>query len=181
MLQLKQELDSLADPEQAALLQRFFKTGKGQYGEGDIFLGIKVPEQRKVAKIYRDLSLEEIQELLNSKIHEHRLVALFILTDRYKRSDDKKEIVNLYLENTKNINNWDLVDSSAHKILGNHLLDNDRSVLYKLAKSSNLWERRISMIATLEFIAHHQFEDTLAIAEILLHSMNDCKKEITYY
>lgn len=172
--QLQLDLKKLANPKQAALLQRFFKTGKGEYGEGDIFLGIKVPEQRKVAKKY-DLSLKEIQELLNSKIHEHRLTSLFILIKKYNKSNEneKKKIFEFYLKNTKNINNWDLIDLSAPKIVGNYLLDKDRSVLYKLAKSKSLWEKRISILATGYFIYNGQFEDTLKIAEILLNDKHD--------
>lgn len=134
---IKKELQKLANPKQAKILQRFFKTGKGEYGEGDIFLGIKVPEQRKIAKKYPDLSLKELQELLSGKVHEHRLTSLFILLDKYKKSDEKgkKEIFNFYLKNTKNINNWDLIDLSAPSIVGNYLLDKPRGILYKLAES----------------------------------------------
>ena len=168
---IKQDLQKLKDPEKAEILSRFFKTGKGEYGEGDIFLGIKVPEQRKIAKNY-NLSLKEIQELLSSNIHEYRLTALFILISKYKKSD-KKQIVNFYLKNTKNINNWDLVDISAPKILGDYLLDKDKSVLYNLAKSNNLWERRIAILSTFTFIRNNQFEDTLNISEILLNDKHD--------
>ena len=168
---LKQELDSLKDHEKAQLLQRFFKTGKGQYGEGDIFLGIKVPEQRKVAKKY-NLTLEEIQELLNSNIHEYRLIALFILIDKYKK-ENKEEIFNFYLKNTQNINNWDLVDLSAPNIVGEFLFNKDRDILFKLAKSNNLWEKRISILATFYFIKNNDFEDSLKIAEILLKDKHD--------
>ncbi|KYK25930.1 DNA alkylation repair protein [Euryarchaeota archaeon SM23-78] len=172
---VKKDLQSLANPKQAKLLQGFFKTGPGQYGEEDIFLGIKVPVQRSVAKKHKDLSLKDIQELLNSKIHEHRLVALFILMDKYKKSDNKgkKQIFDTYLKNTKNINNWDLIDLSAPNIVGNYLLDKKREILYKLAHSKSLWEKRISILATFEFIANKETKDTLAIAEILLHDKHD--------
>ena len=172
---LKKDLQNLANPKQAELLQGFFKTGKGQYGEGDIFLGIKVPEQRKVAKKYPDLSLNPIRELLSSKIHEHRLTSLFILIDKYKKSDEKekKEIFNFYLKNTKNINNWDLVDLSAPNIVGNFLLDKKRGILHKLAKSKSLWEKRIAILATFEFIKNNEYKDTLKISEILLNDEHD--------
>jgi 3-methyladenine DNA glycosylase AlkD len=166
------DLKKLEDKKQAQLLQGFFKTGKGQYGEGDIFLGIKVPVQRKVARNYNDLSLKDIQTLLNSKIHEHRLCALFILTHKYEKTK-KKEIVDFYLKNAKKVNNWDLVDSSAHKILGDYLLDKDKKILYQLANSNNLWEKRISIISTAAFINKNQFEDTLKISEILLNDSHD--------
>ena len=170
--QVKEELKNLGNPEQAKLLQGFFKTGPGQYGEGDIFLGIKVPVQRKVAKKYKDLPLQEIQQLLDSKIHEHRLVGLLILVYNYEKSK-KKEKVDFYLSNTRNINNWDLVDLTANKILGDYLLDKNRSLLYNLAKSSDLWEKRISMISTAAFIKENDFNDTLKISEILLNDKHD--------
>jgi 3-methyladenine DNA glycosylase AlkD len=172
---VKKELKSLADPKQAALLQGFFKTGKGQYGEGDIFLGIKVPVQRKVAKKHKDMSTGEVQKLLNSKIHEHRLVALLILVENFRKADPKNQklIFDLYLKNTKNINNWDLVDLSAHKIIGSYLLDKDRKLLYRLARSKSLWERRISVISTFMLINHGDFKDSLRIAELLLHDRHD--------
>lgn len=172
---IKKELQSHADKECAELLSRYFKTGKGEYGEGDVFLGIKVGPQRSIAKKYRDLTLDELQELLSSNIHEYRLVSLFILIDKYKRSDDvgKKEIVDFYLENTKNINNWDLIDLSSGKILGNYFMERNKSVLFKLAKSNILWERRIAIMATSEFIRNNKFDDTLKISEILLNDKHD--------
>ena len=171
--ELKKDLKKLSNPEKAKLLQRFFKTGKGDYGEGDIFLGIMVPEQRKIANKYKDITLIKIQNLLNSKIHEYRLISLFILISKYQKSGNKKEIVNFYLKNTSNINNWDLIDLSAPKIIGNYLLDKDRSLLYKLAKSKSLWEKRISILATAEFIRNNQFKDTLKISEILMDDKHD--------
>lgn len=173
LFNLKQELKRLENPNQAKLLARFFKTGKGEYGEGAVFLGIKVPDQRRVANNYSVLSLKDLQSLLNSKIHEHRLVALIILTQQYKKAENKKKIVEFYLKNTKNINNWNLVDISSHYILGDYLLDKDRAVLYKLAESKNLWEKRIAIISTFAFIRNNQFEDSLKIAEILLHDEHD--------
>jgi 3-methyladenine DNA glycosylase AlkD len=172
---LKTELQALADPEKAVLLARFFKTGKGQYGEGDIFLGIVVPKQRTVARKYAALSLRDIRRLLASKIHEHRLVALLILVDKYGEAngEGKQEIVDFYLGHTKHINNWDLVDLSAPRILGDFLSDKDRTVLYRLARSKNLWERRISILSTLAFIRRNDFVDTLRIAESLLEDDHD--------
>jgi 3-methyladenine DNA glycosylase AlkD len=173
--QIKTDLKNLRNPEKAKVLQKFFKTGKNQYGEGDIFLGINVPEQRKIAKKYSDLTLKELKKLLSSKIHEHRLTSLLILIIKFNKTDEhgKKEIVNFYLNNTNYINNWDLVDLSADKILGKYLLDKDKSILYKLAKSDNLWERRIAIISTFAFIKNNNFKDTLKIAELLLEDDHD--------
>ena len=172
---LKQDLQKLANPEKAKTLQRFFKTGKGEYGEGDVFLGITVPEQRKTAKKHSDLTFKDVQNLLSGKIHEHRLTALLILVVKYSTSDEtgKKEIVDFYLKNTKNINNWDLVDLSADKILGAYLIDKDKSILYKLVQSDNLWDRRIAIMATFHFIKNSQFKDTLKISGILLNDKHD--------
>jgi len=173
--QLKRELNKLADKKQAAILAGFFKTGLGQYGAGDIFLGIKVPVQRAVARSYENLSLVELQKLLNNKIHEYRLIALMILLSQYKKADSagKKKIVKFYLRNTKNINNWDLVDLSCYYILGDYLLAKPRGILYKLAGSKNLWEKRISIISTFAFIRNKEFSDTLKICEILLNDRHD--------
>ena len=176
--ELINELKSAGDPERAKNLARFFKTGKGEYGEGDQFLGITVPKLREISKKYQSLDLNDLQKLLESKIHEHRLSALMILRMQYssfaKASADKqKSIVRFYLKNTKRINNWDLVDLSCHYILGNWLLDKDRRILYKLAKSENLWERRISIISTFAFIRENQFVDTLEISKILLNDKQD--------
>ena len=173
--QLIKELQSLANPKQKEILQSFFKTGEGEYGEGDIFLGIKVPDQRKIAKKYTGLSLAKIQELLNSKIHEHRLTGLIILTNKYKKShqENKANLFNFYLKNTKNINNWDLVDLTAPNIVGDFLFDKNKDTLYKLVRSKNLWEKRIAIISTLHFIKKQEFEDTLAISELLLKDNHD--------
>jgi 3-methyladenine DNA glycosylase AlkD len=177
LTKLKQDLQNLANPEKAKTLQRFFKTGKGAYGEGDVFLGITVPEQRKTAKKHSDLTFKDVQKLLSSKIHEHRLTALLILVIKYSADETgKKEIVDFYLKNTKNINNWDLVDLSADKILGAYLIDKDKSILYKLVQSDNLWDRRIAIMATFHFIKnsqYSQFKDTLKISGILLNDTHD--------
>ncbi len=175
--ELKRELEELRNPEQAKIFQRFFKTGKGEYGEGDIFLGINVPAQRELARKYLILSLPKIQELLKSKIHEHRLIGLIILNEKYNKAkaneEEKANIANFYLTNTKNINNWDLVDLSAQNILGDFLFDKKKDILYKLAGSENIWERRIAMISTFNFIKQEEFEDALRIAEILLKDNHD--------
>jgi len=173
--QLNSLLQSKANPTKAKILQGFFKTKKGQYGEGDIFLGITVPEQRKIAKQFTNLNLIELQKLLNSKIHEKRLVSLLILIEKYKKSEDKikKEIFNFYLKNTDNINNWDLVDLSAPNIIGNYLINHPRERLITLAKSKNLWEKRISIISTFSFIKNNQFQETLKISKILLNDSHD--------
>lgn len=173
--QIKRDLREGANPEKATILQRFFKTGKGQYGEGDHFLGIPVPEQRRVARKYPALPLRDIKNLLASKIHEHRLTALLLLVHKYQKADDseKKEIVVFYLRNTSSVNNWDLVDLSADKILGCYLFDKDKAVLYKLAGSKNVWERRIAILSTFHFIKSNRFQDTLKISEILIDDEHD--------
>jgi len=172
---IKKELQDLANEEQAKNLQRFFKTGKGEYGEGDIFLGIKVPIQREIAKKYSGLSLPKIQELLKSKTHEHRLTGLIILSNKYKESkeEEKVNIFNFYLKNTKNINNWDLVDITAPNIVGHFLFDKKKNILYDLARSDDLWERRIAIVSTFDFIRKQEFQETLALSEILLDDKHD--------
>jgi 3-methyladenine DNA glycosylase AlkD len=173
--QLKEDLSLLSNPVKAKLLSRFFKTGKGQYGEGDVFLGIPVPQQRKVAKKYVNLSLNDLQKLLFSEIHEHRLTAIIILVSKYKKANymSKSEIFNFYLKNTKNIDNWDLVDLSAPKIVGDYLINKDTAILSELAKSNNLWERRIAILSTFAFIRNNNFEDALNISELLLQDKHD--------
>ena len=163
------------NPIQAVNLQRFFKTGKGEYGEGDIFYGIKVPEQRIIAKQFKDLALDDLKNLILSKVHEERLIAAFILVDQFKSGDEKKKkiIFNFYLKNRKGINNWDLVDLSAPKIVGAYLIDKEKDLLYKFARSKDLWEKRMSIISTQAFIREHYFEDTLNISEILLSDKHD--------
>lgn len=175
LIEIRKAILKQKNPAQAVILQRFFKTGKGEYGEGDIFYGIKVPVQRSIAKLFKDLSLNDLKELINSKIHEERLIAAFILVDQYKRGDNKKKkvIYNFYLKHRKGINNWDLVDLSAPKIVGAYLIDKEKDPLYKFAKSKDLWEKRISIISTQAFIREHYFEDTLKIAEILLNDKHD--------
>ena len=178
--ELKKDLQKYASKEKAKIFQRFFKTGKGEYGEGDIFIGLTVPESRSIAKKYSEIEFFELQELLQSKIHEERLVALLILVDKYKHSKDlkaKKQIYDFYIKNTAYINNWDLVDLSASRISGQYILDsndsNARKQLYIFAKSKNLWERRIAIISTFQFIYYNTFDDTLKISEILLTDKHD--------
>ena len=175
---VRKELKSMAEPEKAAILQRFFKTGPSQYGEGDIFIGVMVPQSRQVAKKFNQLPLGEVRTLLYSRVHEERLVALLILAWRYSSassSREKEEIVKFYLDHIKRVNNWDLVDLSAPNILGAHLVDRDgrRRLLYRLAGSENVWERRIAIVATHHFIRNGDFSDTLKIAEMLLQDMHD--------
>jgi 3-methyladenine DNA glycosylase AlkD len=163
---LKQELRDLADESVAQHSLRFFKTGKGEYGEGDRFLGIRVPELRKRVKQYPDISTQEISTLLGSEFHEERLLALLMLIAKFQRSEaeDQKKIYALYLHNTKHINSWDLVDSSAEHIVGAYLQDRDRKPIYGLARSKDLWERRISIIATFHFIKNREFDDALRVS-----------------
>ncbi len=164
-------LKKLATPERAAASMRFFKTGPGQYGEGDIFSGLSVPQIRSVVKTFQELPLAETEKLLHSPIHEERLTALLIWVAQFKKGN-QKQIVELYLKNTTFINNWDLVDSSAAYIVGPYF-HKDTSPLYKLAQSKNLWERRIAMIATFHFIRQGDSTDALKIAEILLSDLHD--------
>ena len=172
---IKDDMQKLANPKKAKILGRFFKTGKGQYGEGDIFIGVTVPDTRKIAKKYLHLSLEEITPLLKSRIHEHRLTALFILVSKFKKAGKKEreQIFDLYLSNTKNINNWDLVDLSAPNIVGCFLLDTKRTILYRLARTGSVWERRLAVMATFAFIKQGDYRDALEISKILLDDDHD--------
>lgn len=175
LTEIRKAISKQKNQAQAINLQRFFKTGKGEYGEGDIFYGIKVPEQRKIAKQFKGLSLPDLKKLIHSKVHEERLIAAFILADQFKSGDEKKKkiIFDYYLKNRKGINNWDLVDLSAPKIVGAYLIDKEKDLLYKFAQSKDLWEKRISIISTQAFIREHFFEDTLKISEILLNDKHD--------
>ena len=172
---LRTIIKSHVNPEQAKVYLRFFKTGKGEYGEGDQFLGIKVPVSRGIAKQFKELLLAEIQELLNSQVHEERLIGLFILVEQYRKADEmkKRTIYEFYLKNAKRVNNWDLVDLSAEKIIGVYLLDKNKQVLFKLAKSKNLWEKRISIMSTFHFIRNNFYDTTLEIADVLLTDEHD--------
>ena len=178
MNSVKQKLSKLKNPIKAKILAGFFKTGKGQYGEGDIFWGINVPEQRIVAKGFANNksfneSINILQELLEEPIHECRLTALLILTYLYTKTNEKKKVFDFYLKNIKYINNWDLVDVTCPRIVGAYLFDKDRSLLYKLVKSKKLWEKRIAIISTLYFIKQRDLVDTLKLAEILLDDKHD--------
>ena len=172
---IQKELKRLGNKEYAARLRKYFKTGKGEYGEGDRFLGIRVPVLRKLVKKYRKISIGEVSELLKSQFHEERLFSLLVLVDIFKtaNNEDKKIIYTLYLSNTKFINNWDLVDASAGYIVGAYLLTRDKKPIYMLARSKILWERRISIMSTLYFIKYNKFVDSLNIAEILLDDEED--------
>jgi 3-methyladenine DNA glycosylase AlkD len=172
---LRDTLKKEANLEQAKVYLRFFKTGKGEYGEGDEFLGIKVPVSRIIAKKFKDLLLKEVQELLKSKIHEERLIALLILTEQYRKGGEemKKNIYNFYLKNTKRVNNWDLVDLSADGIIGEYLLERNKNILFKLAKSKNLWERRMAIISTFHFIKNGFYNTTFDISDSLLNDKHD--------
>ena len=172
---IQKELKRLGNKEYAARLRKYFKTGKGEYGEGDRFLGIRVPVLRKLVKKYRKISIGEVSELLKSQFHEERLFSLLVLVDIFKtaNNEDKKIIYTLYLSNTKFINNWDLVDASAGYIVGAYLLTRDKKPIYMLARSKILWERRISIMSTSHFIKYNKFVDSLNIAEILLDDEED--------
>lgn len=173
--EIRTKLRKLGNKQRARVSQGFFKTGPGEYGEGDVFLGIKVPELRKLAKEYQDIATKEIKQLLKSSIHEERLLALLILVLTYSKGDEtaKKRIYELYLKNTKFINNWDLVDGSAEYIVGDFLMDKSKKLLYNLAKSSELWERRIAIMSTFHFIKRNEFSETLKISKMLLSDEED--------
>ncbi len=166
----------LADKKKAAQMQKYFKTGKGQYAEGDLFWGISVPELRELAKDYAPLiNLVEISILIKSEVHEKRLLSLLFLVQKYKRADQatQKKIYEFYIKNTEYINNWDLVDLSAYHIVGAFLFNQDKDMLYVLAESKNIWERRIAMIATYHFIKQSSFNHTLRLAKILVNDPED--------
>ncbi len=171
----RQALRHLASAERAKINQWFFKTGKGEYAEGDRFIGVTVPHIRSVVKQYQNLPLVQVLKLLPSKIHEERLLALLILVAQFQRGDSKtqKQIADAYVTNLQYVNNWDLVDSSAHYILGVYLSDKSRKRLYTLARSSRLWDRRVSIITTLHFIKQGDFTDTLKLAKLLLKDPED--------
>ena len=173
--QVRTELRALADPARAAHAPRFFKAGPGEYAEGDRFLGVTVPNQRRLAKKHRELPLRSVRSLLRHPIHECRLTALLILVLRFERADEseRERLVAFYLDHLDWVNHWDLVDTSAHKILGPWLESRDRTVLYDLADSGRLWRQRVAIIATAHFIHQGDFADTLAIAERLLHHSHD--------
>ena len=172
---IRSELRVLSSAREAKILRRFFKTGPGEYGQGDIFIGVKVPQIRKVANKYKDLVITDTVKLLRSAIHEERLAALLVLSLKFKNGNDsqREKIYKIYIGNTKYINNWDLVDLSAGQIVGAFLSDKDRGAIRRFAVSSSLWDRRISIISTFYYIKNNQFEDTLEIAGILMDDVED--------
>ena len=169
------DLKAHADPEDAAFLQRFFKTGPGEYGEGDVFLGIRVPQTRRLAKTHRATTATQLGKLLESRYHEARLLALLIMVDQFRRGDrpERRAMYDLYRSRLASVNNWDLVDSSAEHIVGGFLVDRSRKPLYALARSPNVWRRRVAIMATFHFIRQHDFADTLALADVLLRDDHD--------
>ena len=179
--EISNRLQKMGNKEDSRFLQGFFKTGIGQYGEGDIFLGIRVPAVRKLAKEYKDLQQKEILSLLQSPYHEVRLFALISLVNTFAKTDEstQKKIYDLYLTNTNHINNWDLVDISAPNIVGAYLLTRNKKPLYQLAKSKSLWDRRIAVLSTFYFIKYNEFADALKIAEILLKDKEDLVHKAT--
>ena len=173
--EFRKRIKEKSNKQQAKSLQWFFKTGAGEYGEGDVFAGIKMPVQRKIAKEFKNLNYDDIRELVGSKIHEERMIGLLILQDKYEKGGEKEKekVFKFYIRNRKGINNWDLVDISAPKIVGEHLLDRDKKLLYEFARSKNLWERRIAILSTFTFIRAGKFENTFKISDILLDDNHD--------
>ena len=169
------ELQALSDAEKREIFPKFFKAGKGEYGEGDRFLGVTVPNIRAIAKLHKDISIEEIRELIQSEWHEVRLCALIIMVEKSKKKDEalRKELFNLYLSQTKRINNWDLVDLSCRFIIGEYLLDKSRDILYQLAQSPLLWDNRIAIVSTYAFIRKGQLEDTYALSDLMMQHPHD--------
>jgi len=172
---VKAELNKMADPIRARVSRRYFKTGPGEYGQGDCFLGVRVPSQRIIARQFVGLPLLEVEKLLKSRWHEYRLTGILILVNKYQIGTDeqKKEIFTFYSDHLEAVNNWDLVDVSAHKIIGNYLKDKDRRFLYYLADSDNLWFRRSSIIATFAFIDDGDLQETIQLATRLLKDKHD--------
>lgn len=170
-------LKEKAIPEKAAFFPRFFKTGPGEYGEGDQFLGVKVPDQRFIAKqFFKEISLNELSELIQNSFHEVRLTGLIALVYQYeklKSEEEKKKLVDFYLSHLEFVNNWDLVDTSCHPILGEYYFQKDKSLFYELAKSGHLWKQRIAMVSTYYWIKRGEFNDALALAEILKSNPHD--------
>lgn len=169
------KLQALSDAEKREIFPKFFKAGKGEYGEGDRFLGVTAPNIRAIAKLHKDISIEEIRELIQSEWHEVRLCALIIMVEKSKKKDEalRKELFNLYLSQTKRINNWDLVDLSCRFIIGEYLLDKSRDILYQLAQSPLLWDNRIAIVSTYAFIRKGQLEDTYALSDLMMQHSHD--------
>jgi 3-methyladenine DNA glycosylase AlkD len=172
---IQRKLLQLGSEEKAKVLQRFFKTGPGEYGEGDVFIGVRVPELRRLVKEYPDITINQVMQLLGSTVHEERFFALLMLVSEFSKGDEtvKKRIYELYLQHTKFINSWDLVDGSAHQIVGAFLMDKSKDPIYHLAKSNSLWERRIAILSTFHFIKHNNYAEALKISKILLTDDQD--------
>ena len=172
---ITKKLQALSNAEKREIFPKFFKAGKGEYGEGDRFLGVTVPNIRAIAKLHKDISIEEIRELIQSEWHEVRLCALIIMVEKSKKKDEalRKELFNLYLSQTKRINNWDLVDLSCRFIIGEYLLDKSRDILYHLAQSPLLWDNRIAIVSTYAFIRKGQLEDTYALSDLMMQHPHD--------
>ena len=174
---IEKEIYSLRNQDKSLILTKFFKTQKGEYSEGDLFLGVTVPQSRLIVKKYYDkIEYQKLEYLINHKYHEIRFIGLNILVLKYEKETvplGKEKLVNYYLKNLKGVNNWDLVDSTAYKILGPYLIDKDKSILYKFAESKNLWENRISIISTLYFIKNNHFNSTISISQILINHPHD--------
>ena len=171
---LRKETKKLSSEKRASSMQKYFKTEEGEYGFGDIFIGLTVPQCRELAIKYKEMNFDELYKLLRSEIHEERLIALLILVYNFQKEELlQRRIYEFYLKNIKFVNNWDLVDLSADKIMGGYLIDKPKDILYKMAKSNRLWEKRIAIISTFHFIKKDKFEDALSIAEILLPDENE--------
>lgn len=171
---LRKELKKLSDTKKAAAMQKFFKTGEGEYAFGDVFIGLSVPYSRKLAIKYKDMTFEDLYKLIRSEIHEERLIALLIMVYNFQQDEMlQRRIYEFYVKNIKFVNNWDLVDLSSDKIMGGYLIDKPKNILYKLAKSKIVWERRIAIVATFSFIKNGMFDDAISIAEILIDDDND--------
>ena len=175
-MKAREEIRALANKEIAQHSLRFFKTDKGEYGHGDLFLGVRAPKIRLIAKKHIDISITDMKTLIQSKYHEERFLGLIILVNKYAKTKDKKnrnQLYKIYVSSFKYINNWDLVDVTCPHVTGKHLMDKDRTILYKWAKSEDLWTKRIAMVSTFSFIRKNDLEDTFKIAEILLHDEHD--------
>ena len=175
-MKAREEIRALANKEIAQHSLRFFKTDKGEYGHGDLFLGVRAPKIRSIAKKHIDISITDMKTLIQSKYHEERFLGLIILVNKYAKTKDKKnrnQLYKIYVSSFKYINNWNLVDVTCPHVTGKHLIDKDRTILYKWAKSEDLWTKRIAMVSTFSFIRKNDLEDTFKIAEILLHDEHD--------
>lgn len=178
---IRKELSEVSNKDKIEVLSGFFKTGKGEYGEGDVFIGVNVPDARKIARRFIDSDFITVQNLMKSSVHEERLCALLILVEKFKKSDEtfKPRIFNFYMDNTVYINNWDLVDLSSPYIVGAYLLHKDKSLLYKLAESENIWERRISIVSTLFFVRNGILDDSINLAQKLINDNQDLIRKAT--